>query len=264
MTQPITAPNWLLLGTEPVRSAVEYVRLRSANVAALPRGDGHPVIVFPGLAANQYSIGSMLRLCKQLGYAARDWGRGINTGPQGDLDTWLDELAQHVDTLSAPYRRTMSLIGLSLGGIYAREVAKRLPGRVRQVITLGTPFAGRAEHTNAAWLYRMVNGRAPRFDDALLRRLRTSPDVPTTSVFSRSDGIVAWQACLQSEGAGRAENIEVVSSHCGFGWNARVLSIIADRLHQPEAAWRPYSESIAKRSMLQVARRVSPQATVPS
>jgi hypothetical protein len=119
---------------------------------------------------------------------------------------------------------------------------------VRQVITVGTPFAGKAEHTHAAWLYRLLNGRAPQFDDALLRRLRTSPDVPTTSVFSRSDGVVAWQACVQDEGPRRTENIEVGSSHCGLGWNAQVLAIIADRLHQPEGAWRPYAQSIAKRS----------------
>ena len=249
MLQPPTAPNWMLLGMEPVRSAFEYVRMRRMSVASLPSGDGHPVIVFPGLAGNHHSIGSMLRLCKRLGYAARDWGLGINTGPRGELDAWMDELARHVDALGAPHRKTMSLVGVSLGGIYAREVAKRLPGRVRQVITVGAPFAGRAEHTNAAWLYRLVNGRAPQFDDALLMRLRASPDVPTTSVYSRSDGVVAWQACLHEEGARHTENIEVASSHCGLGWNAQVLSIIADRLHQPQGAWRPYAQSSGKRSL---------------
>jgi pimeloyl-ACP methyl ester carboxylesterase len=249
MLQPITAPSWKVLGAEPVRSAVEYVRMRKRSMAALRRGDGHPVIVFPGLAANHRSIGSMLRLCKQLGYAAHHWGLGINTGPRGELDAWLDDLARHVDALGAPHRATMSLVGVSLGGIYAREVAKRLPKRVRQVITVGTPFAGKAEHTHAAWLYRLLNGRAPQFDDALLTCLRTSPDVPTTSVFSRSDGVVAWQACVHDEDAKRAENIEVASSHCGLGWNAQVLAIIADRLRQPEGAWRPYAQSIAKRSL---------------
>jgi hypothetical protein len=249
MLQPPTAPNWMLLGTEPVRSAFEYVRMRRMSVTSLPSGDGHPVVVFPGLAANHHSIGSMLRLCKRLGYAACDWGLGINKGPRGELDAWMDELALHVAALGAPHRKAMSLVGVSLGGIYAREVAKRLPGRVRQVITVGTPFAGRAEHTNVAWLYRLINGRAPHFDDALLTRLRASPDVPTTSVFSRSDGVVAWQACLHEEGTRHTENIEVASSHCGLGWNAHVLSIIADRLHQPEGAWRPYAQSGAKRSL---------------
>jgi hypothetical protein len=247
MLQPITAPNWMLLSAEPLRSALEYARMRWTPLTALPRGDGHPVIVFPGLAANQQSIAPMLRLCSQLGYAAQDWGLGLNTGPRGELDAWLNELARHVDALAAPRRETMSLIGVSLGGIYAREVAKRLPGRVRQVITVGTPFAGRAEHTNAGWLYRLLNGRAPHVDDAVLTRLRTSPDVPTTSVFSRSDGVVAWQACLHEDGARRCENVEVASSHCGLSWNAQVLAIIADRLHQPEGAWRPYAQSGEKR-----------------
>ena len=94
-------------------------------------------------------------------------------GPRGDVDAWIDELAHDVERLVAPQRRKMSLIGWSLGGIYAREVAKRLQGRVRQVITVGTPFAGKAEHTNVAWIYRLLNGRAPTFDEALMARLRT-------------------------------------------------------------------------------------------
>lgn len=235
---PIRAPHWMLLGSEPVRAAIEYLRMRSMDVTALPRGDGHPVVIFPGLAASENSTGPLVRLCKQLGYAARDWGRGVNTGPRGDVAGWLDDLADHVDTLTAAHRSTMSLVGWSLGGFYAREVAKRLNGRVRQVITVGTPFAGRAEHTHAAWFYRMVNGQPPAFDDALLARFRTPPDVPTTSVFSRSDGIVAWQACVQNGGA-HAENIEVAGSHCGLAWNAHVFAIIATQLCLPEHAPRP-------------------------
>ncbi|MCW5660430.1 MAG: alpha/beta fold hydrolase [Burkholderiaceae bacterium] len=240
MNTPIRAPHWMLLGTEPVRAAVEYLRMRSMDIATLPRGDGHPVVVFPGLAANQASTAPLVGLCRTLGYAACDWGRGFNTGPRGDVTAWLDELARHVHALTARDARTISLIGWSLGGFYAREVAKRLRGRVRQVVSVGTPFAGRAEHTHAAWVYRLVNGRAPAYDDALMKQLRTPPDVPTTSVFSRSDGIVAWQTCLQ-DGGPCAENIEVDGSHCGLGWNARVFTIIADRLSQPENAWRPYA-----------------------
>jgi pimeloyl-ACP methyl ester carboxylesterase len=243
MSPPITAPNWMLLGSEPIRAAFEYARMRSMDFAALPRGDGHPVVIFPGLAANRTSIAPLLRLCTGLGYAASDWGRGLNTGPRGDVQAWLDDLAQHVEQLTAAHTGTMSLIGWSLGGIYAREVAKRLTGRVRQVITVGTPFAGKAEHTNAAWIYRLLNGRAPVFDDDLMTRLRTPPDVPTTSVFSRSDGIVAWQACTQGgRGARHIENIEVSGSHCGLGWNTRVFAVIADRLRQPENAWQPYAQ----------------------
>jgi pimeloyl-ACP methyl ester carboxylesterase len=264
MPPPITAPNWMLLGSEPVRAAIEYARMRTMDIGALPRGDGHPVVIFPGLAANHTSIAPLLRLCRRLGYAASDWGRGLNTGPRGDVQAWLDELAQHVDQLTAAHERKMSLIGWSLGGIYAREVAKRLDPRVRQVITMGAPFAGKAEHTNAAWIYRLLNGRAPTFDEALMARLRTPPNVPTTSVFSRDDGIVAWQACMQdgSRGTRCVENIEVAGSHSGLVWNTRVFSIIADRLHQPENAWRPYADASAraKRDSAGAVRTVQRQA----
>jgi pimeloyl-ACP methyl ester carboxylesterase len=244
MSTPIRAPHWLLLGTEPVRAAIEYLRMRSMDIASLPRGDGHPVVIFPGLAANEVSTAPLVRLCTQLGYAACDWGRGFNTGPRGNVAAWLDDLADHVDALAAGHARTMSLIGWSLGGFYAREVAKRLNGRVRQVITVGTPFAGRAEHTNVAWFYRLVNGGPPPFEDELLARFRMPPSVPTTSVFSRSDGIVAWQACVQRGGGACAENIEVDGSHCGIGWNPKVFAIIADRLSQPENAWRPHAKGM--------------------
>ena len=131
----------------------------------LPPGDGHPVVIFPGLAADRLSTKPLKNFCEQLGYTAYDWGRGFNTGPQGDVDAWLDELAQHVRELTSTQRQKVSLIGWSLGGIYAREVAKILRGRVRQVITIGTPFAGTTEQTNVAWVYRLVNGQKP-----LLRR----------------------------------------------------------------------------------------------
>jgi len=73
-----------------------------------------------------------------------------------------------------------------------------------------------------------------------MRRLRTAPPVPTTSIYSRTDGVVAWQACLNPVQGVKVENVEVEGSHCGLGWNPKVLSVIADRLRQPEGRWRPY------------------------
>jgi len=239
---PNGAPSLGLLGVEPLRAALEYASMRLMNKAALPAGDGHPIVIFPGLATDRRSIGPLKAFCQRLGYVADDWGRGFNTGPQGDVDEWLDGLAQHVDELTAHHDQRVSLIGWSLGGIYAREVAKLLRRRVRQVITIGTPFAGTAEQTHAAWVYRLVSGQAPLFDEALLRRLRTPPELPTTSIYSRTDGVVAWQACLNPHGTALAENVEVEGSHCGLGWNPKVLAVIADRLRQPEGAWRPYAQ----------------------
>ena len=242
LPEPAGAPAWSLLGFEPLRAALEYAGMRLMEKRQLPLGDGHPVVIFPGLVADRHSTRPLKNFCEQLGYTAYDWGRGFNTGPRGDVDSWLDELAQHVRELISTHRRQRaSLIGWSLGGIYAREVAKNLRGRVRQVITIGTPFAGIPEQTNVAWVYRLVNGQKPMLDEALMARLRTAPDVPTSSIFSRSDGIVAWQACIQGGDGEHTENIEVDGSHFGLGWNSQVLSIIADRLRPSRGAWQRYA-----------------------
>lgn len=241
---PVYAPAWTLFGLEPLRAAIEYASMRWMDTASLPAGDGHPVVIFPGLAADRHSIGPLTSFCEQLGYATYDWGRGLNTGPQGEVDGWIGDLAEHVDERVAAHEEQVSLVGWSLGGIYAREVAKILGRRVRQVITIGTPFAGTLEQNNVSWIYRMVNGQAPLLDEALMARLRTAPDVPTTSIFSRSDGVVAWQTCIQDDVGPHVENIEVEGSHCGLGWNPEVLSIIADRLSQSPDGWRRHARSL--------------------
>jgi len=228
----VAAPSLTLLGTEPLRALLEYASMRMMDKSALPAGDGHPVVIFPGLATDRRATAPLKSFCEDLGYTAYDWGRGLNTGPKGDIDAWLDKLSEHVGDVTASHHDTMSLIGWSLGGIYAREVAKRLRGRVRRVITIATPFAGTAEQTNVAWLYRLLNGQAPVLDEGLMARLRLPPVVPTTSIFSRSDGIVAWQACIQDEVGKHTENIEVEGSHVGMAWNPQVLSIIANRLRR--------------------------------
>jgi pimeloyl-ACP methyl ester carboxylesterase len=177
-----------------------------------------------------------------LGYAAYDWGRGFNSGPQGDLEDWLDELCDGVLEVSHIHDdRNVSLIGWSLGGIYAREIARKIPDAVRQVITLGTPFAAQGDVTNVGWLYRLLNGRPSRLQEQLAQRLQSTLPVPVTSVYSRSDGIVAWQACQEVEGP-CAQNVEVEASHIGLACHPRVWAIIADRLAQPEDEWRRYEE----------------------
>jgi len=225
-----SSPPLKLLGMEPLRAAVEYASMRlTRRRASLPRGDGHAVVVFPGLAGAGRSTRPILELCGALGYEAFDWGLGLNRGPKGDVKKWLDDLAAHVDALTSKHTTRISLIGWSLGGLYAREVAKIIPRRVRCVITLGTPFAGTPEQTNVGWVYRALNGQPLAADQALLGRLRTAPTMPTTSIYSRTDGVVAWQACL-NDPLPHLENVEVVGSHCGLGFNASAHAIIADRL----------------------------------
>ncbi len=234
------APSLALLGLEPVRAALEYLGTRLMDRSSLPAGDGHPVVLFPGLAADRTALGPLHQMCEELGYAPHDWGRGFNTGPAGDVDDWIAGLASHVQGVACAHERKVSLVGWSLGGIYAREIARVVPDAVRQVITLGTPFAGDGDATNVGWLYRLLSGQRPRLQAELALRLRTTPPVPTTSIYSRSDGVVAWQACCEACGHPQAENIEVEASHIGLVWHPKVWRAVADRLGQPEGAWRPY------------------------
>lgn len=241
LAKAVLAPSLKLLGLEPFRAAMEYANMRLMDRSSLPRGEHHPVVVFPGLCSDAQWTGPVLSLCTELGYTAYDWGRGFNTGPRGDVDEWLAALAKDIGQMLDAHREPATLVGWSLGGIYAREVAKHLGRkRVRQVVSIGSPFAGEPEHTNASLLYRLLNGQAPALTEPLRERLKSAPPVPTTSIYSRTDGVVAWQACIQQGGHPHVENIEVESSHCGMGWNASVLGILADRLSQPLHGWRPF------------------------
>jgi pimeloyl-ACP methyl ester carboxylesterase len=237
-----SAPSLALLGLEPVRAAIEYVGARLMDRSSLPEGDGHPVLLFPGLAADKTALGPLKNLCEELGYRADDWGRGFNTGPEGEVEAFIGELAGQVQALAEREQRRVSLVGWSLGGIYAREIARVAPEHVRQVITLGTPFAGDGDATNVGWLFRMLSGRPAQVDPELAERLRSTPPVPTTSIYSRSDGVVAWQACRERGDHAHAENVEVEASHIGLVWHPKVWRVIADRLSQDESAWRPFRE----------------------
>lgn len=228
----VAAPSLALLGVEPFRAVIEYGAMQLMDREALPEGDGHPVIIFPGLAADKRSLVPLRNCCEALGYAVYDWEQGFNTGPQGDIDEWLSNLGMHVRGVASLHNRRVSLIGWSLGGIYARELAKLQPALVRQVITLGTPFLSRGDETNVGWLYRMVNGKAPFVDDKLAARLRETPPVPTTSIYSRSDGVVAWETCLIDGECEDGENVEVEGSHMGLPWNPQVLRIVAEKLSE--------------------------------
>ena len=209
----------------------------------LPRGDGHPVIVFPGMAANDVSTLPLRRFLRGLGYVPQAWGQGLNLGPRAGV---LERCAADVRALADKHGQPVSLIGWSLGGIYAREMAKLHPEDTRCVITLGTPFTGHAKASNAWRLYERVSGHRVGTDERLQAQIRRPPPVPTTSIYSRSDGIVAWRCSLNEPGP-LVENIEVSASHVGMGMNPLALYAIADRLAQPSGQWRPFDVSGARR-----------------
>ena len=239
----LRAPSALLLMLE-TRAVWEMGAMLAATpwLRRLPKGDGHPVLVFPGMGANDLTTVPLRNFLKRLGYATQAWGQGFNFGPR---DGVLKRCAADVRELAVSHGQPVSLIGWSLGGIYAREMAKELPEHTRSVITLGTPFTGHPRATNAWRIFEMLSGQSAH-DPALMERLRTPPPVPTTSIYSRSDGIVSWKCSLNGPGP-LAENIEVHASHTGMGMNPLALYAVADRLAQPAGQWRPFDASGARR-----------------
>jgi hypothetical protein len=209
-----------------------------------PRGDAHPVLVLPGLIQSDLSTRPLRRFLTARGYTACAWGQGRNTGRSGLVD---ETLVQRLRQLREQHGRKLSLIGWSMGGLFARDLARRAPDAVRQVITLGSPFTGPPKASNAWRLYEMLSGEQAG-DPQIVKRFRGPLAVPTTSIYSRRDGIVAWQCCVNEPGP-QVENIAVTSTHCGMGHHPAVLYAVADRLAQPEGQWKPFAPIGAARWM---------------
>ncbi|AEG93790.1 esterase/lipase family protein [Ramlibacter tataouinensis] len=232
------APPLSLLAMEPLRAMFDFCAAK-LGTHAQPVGDGHPVVVFPGLGGAPFTTSHLRRFLMASGFHAHCWGRGVNTGPEGLFDDWMAALVDDVRALHRRSGRAVSLVGWSLGGVYAREIAKLAPRAVRQVITLGTPFAamgGGATHAES--LYKLMGGNTSQLTPQLQARLRQTPPVPTTSVYSRTDGVVSWRGCIEKKGP-VTESVEVSASHLGMATNPEVMRLVADRLAQPEGQWRP-------------------------
>src|SRR5262245_25274750 len=183
------APGPLLMLLE-ARAPWEGTALLAATpwLNRLPRGDGHPVLVFPGLAASDFSTLPLRRFLRRQGYWTHSWRQGFNFGPRNGV---LHACRERVKQLAQRHGQRVSLLGWSLGGVYARELAKELPDLTRCVITLGSPFAGHPRATNAWRVYEWLSGQAVLDNPALRTQLREPPPVPTTSILSRTDGVVA-------------------------------------------------------------------------
>ena len=209
-----------------------------------PRGDGHPVLVLPGFLASDVSTAPLRRFLGEHGYATHPWELGRNLGPREGVE---DRLMERLREVRRDHGRRVSLIGWSLGGIYARMLANRNPDDVRCVVTLGSPFAANPR-ANKVWrLFEWVSGqRIDGIDPETLRQIRETPPVPTTSIYSVSDGVTSWRCCVDKEGP-RAENIRVPGSHCGLGANPLVLHAVLDRLAQKPGQWRRFRRSGLKR-----------------
>ncbi|WP_343043912.1 alpha/beta hydrolase [Marichromatium bheemlicum] len=235
----LTAPWRLALES---RAGAEFVAtLISRQLCPHPRGDAHPVLIFPRLFGGAAGTAPLRHALDELGYTCIDWGQGINRGPRPGV---FAACAARLDRLHRHHRRRVSLIGWSLGGLYARELAKAHPEQVRQVITLATPIAGYPDPAQLWRLHQALSGEPIGLDPSL-GPLATPPPVPTTALISRSDGIVAWHTSHQPP-APNFDPIEIPSSHLGMIYHPLALDVIADRLAQPEDDWRPFARTGAR------------------
>ena len=200
-----------------------------------PRGDGPPLLVQPGLVASDGSTRMLREFLTGRGHAVHGWGQGRNYGPRPGVEA---AMLATIDRLHAESGRRVSLVGQSLGGVYARVLAAQRPDAVRCVISLGSPITGQPGGSNASRVYTFTSGKSAH-DPLRRQRLTQALNMPATSIYSRSDGVVAWQTSLAAE-APNVENIEVVSSHVGMGGHPAVLYAVADRLAQPEGMWQPF------------------------
>jgi pimeloyl-ACP methyl ester carboxylesterase len=231
----------LLLLSEPGRALLEYGATASIGklIKADYTGDGHPVMTLPGFLSNENSTKQLRKFIADLGYEVYPWGLGRN---MGKLE-YIDLLIARMEEIYKLTGRPISLIGWSLGGIIARQLAKERTDIVRQTITLASPFAGLGEPNNVSWIYTALNygKKVKEVNQTLLLDLPKAPPVPNTAIFSKSDGIVPWQYCMEPIVTDIHQNIEVRSSHIGMGIHPIVQAIIADRLRQQKHSWERFT-----------------------
>jgi pimeloyl-ACP methyl ester carboxylesterase len=214
--------------------------LLSPLLLRAPKGDGHPVLALPGFLASDLSMAPMRRYLKELGYDTHAWEMGRNLGGISSLRGALRDLLKRIYETTG---RKVSIVGWSLGGVYARDLSLQLPDMVRQVITLGSPFANDVRATNATRLYEALSGEGVNDNPEIREAIAGDLPVPATSIYSRTDGIVNWRTCLLRP-SDTAENIEVhLASHVGLGVNPATLWAVADRLAQAEGEFKQFDRS---------------------
>jgi pimeloyl-ACP methyl ester carboxylesterase len=231
---------WLAL-TEAHRAVAEIISLRFSKqlLKRAPKGDGHPIMVLPGFLASDSYNAALRRYLTKRNYLVHGWGLGRNLGPQEGV---LEALRERVKDLAEHYQGPISLVGHSLGGVFARELAKEHPELIRQVISLGSPFGeGRLTGSIPARLFVALNPLEALPVDQ--EELHVAPPVPTTAIYSRGDGIVNWQTTVQINGHEHTQSIRVRGSHCGMTLNPAIWFLVAERLAQQPAHWRPFEVS---------------------
>ena len=197
-----------------------------AAMDAAPRGAGETVWILPGMGVGDWTTRHLRRYLCRHGFDARGWGLGRNPP---DAEATLARLLPRLEALVVATGAPVALVGWSLGGVLARELARLRPDLVRCVVTLGSPVVGGLRHTAIAGFYRLQGWDIDEIDRLVAAANRTPIRVPVTTIWSRRDGIVAWQACVDDFTPG-AENLEATSCHWALGLDPEVLAALPERL----------------------------------
>jgi len=219
---------WRFL-SEWYRPLGDRIKLRSFLKAPkdASQGGGHKVLVIPGFMASPLSTSTLRSYLDQLGYESIDWGLGRNLARLEQADQLSDLIIQH--TKDEP----MTVIGWSLGGLYARKLAAEHPDKVRKVITLASPYRDVDAPNNASWLFGLfqrMRGQSKDNRPSWVADLAKPVSIPSVAFYTKEDGIVPWQSCCDFEDPTDHKNIEVYTSHNALGVNQYVIEKITEEL----------------------------------
>ncbi len=227
----IPIPSWHRTAGE-LAGLLELPRLglELRSLLREPRGDGSTVFVLPGFGADDRSTWPLRWFLTALGYEARGWSLGAN---RANVPEAVETVGKSVEETSRRLGTRVSLVGWSLGGYIAREVARDRPEIVRRVVTFGSPVIGGPKYTTVARLASSQGWDLDEIEALVEERKRVPLRVPVTALYSKRDGVVAWRACIDPEGQAPIEHVEVDATHLGLGFSPSVYRLVARALSEP-------------------------------
>ena len=237
---------------------------------AAPQGDGHPVVLVPGFMAGESTLLALKLLLQNKGYDVHTWGLGRNVGFRGKH---ANALPQKIRYLHHTTGRKVSLVGWSLGGVFSFYGAETTQDCVRSIITLGSPVSvdmmGNQSPPALKAMYRLVSHRLGASAHLMQPRAKAMREhrrlpIPTSCLYSLSDGVVPPQEATIDGDPALHENIQVPGSHVGLGFNGIVMAIVADRLAQPEGDWKPFAPQGLLGRVYRATNSARPSAEIPA
>ncbi len=205
---------------------VPKLLIYSRQLKDLPHGNQQPIMVIPGYAASDMSTFILRQFLKRKKYRVRGWGLGRN---KGHVEEVIIPLREQVLDYHAEIQEPLILIGWSLGGYLAREIARDYPEMISQVITLGSPIIGGPKYTSAAPIYEKKGFNLDEMERKIVEREEVPITTPITAIYSKNDGVVPWQACMDHYSP-NVEHTEVSTTHVGLAFSSEVFVIIAGKL----------------------------------